>query len=442
MICTNPGTPHCTPLGLTFNPTNNRISEDGVHVYDDGMVGGPGNLTADGSHGYVYDAENRITCVLGQDALCTSTSATATRYFYDPQGRRVGKQQGNTLEEYVYDPQGHVISVHDGTGTVLRTEFYAGDRHVATNNSSGLFWNHADWLGTERARTDSSGARVQWCTDTPYGMNLACNPPDISPMHFTGKERDSESGLDNFGARYDASSLGRFMTADWAAKPTTVPYTVFGDPQTLNLYAYVSNNPLSRADVDGHCADHYKDGTCKVNVDAATGQTGAKAGKQLEGVLNKYDKAVNALNDKDKFNIKDSNGKVIGSMTGKEIEAVWNGTSFEVTNKSFNNGGAGGGTTGTWNGDSFSGRSQLTPGAVSAYANAASARNEAPDVGLNSLTFHELAHETHFGEALTNQYPVTPTLSWPRQQGTTSAGRRMSHAVGAPFDCSIPGGCQ
>jgi RHS repeat-associated protein len=260
---------------------------------------------------------------------------------------------------------------------------------------------------------------------------------------FTGKERDAESGLDNFGARYDASSLGRFMTPDWAAKPTTVPYALFGDPQTLNLYAYVRNNPVSRADLDGHCADHYKDGTCKVNVDSATGQAGAKAGKQLEGVLNKYDKAVNALNDKDKFNIKDSNGKVIGSMTGKEIKAVWNGTSFDVTNKSFNNGGAGGGTAGTWNGDSFKGTSELTPGAVSTYANAASARNEAQEVGLNSLTFHELAHETHFGEALTNQYPVTPTISWPREQGTSSAGRRMSEAVGATFDCSMTqGGCQ
>jgi hypothetical protein len=159
--------------------------------------------------------------------------------------------------------------------------------------------------------------------------------------------------------------------------------------------------------------------------------------------LNTYDKAVNALNDKDKFNIKDSNGKVIGSLTGKEIKAVWNGTSFEVTNKSFNNGGAGGGTAGTWNGDSFSGRSQLTPGAVSAYANAASARNEPMAVGLNTLTFHELGHETHFGEALTQQYPVTQTLSLPREAGTSSAGRRMSDAVAAPFDCSIPqGGCQ
>lgn len=70
---------------------------------------------------------------------------------------------------------------------------------------------------------------------------------------FTGKERDSESGLDMFGARYYGSSLGRFMTPDWAAKPTAVPYAYFGDPQSLNLYGYVGNNPLKRADPDGHC---------------------------------------------------------------------------------------------------------------------------------------------------------------------------------------------
>jgi RHS repeat-associated protein len=71
--------------------------------------------------------------------------------------------------------------------------------------------------------------------------------------HFTGKERDSESGLDNFGARYYGSSLGRFVTPDWAAKPVSVPYAEFGDPQSLNLYGYVRNNPLNRVDADGHC---------------------------------------------------------------------------------------------------------------------------------------------------------------------------------------------
>jgi murein DD-endopeptidase MepM/ murein hydrolase activator NlpD len=46
--------------------------------------------------------------------------------------------------------------------------------------------------------------------------------------------------------------MGRFMTPDWAARPTTVPYASFGDPQTLNLYSYVENSPLNRADADGH----------------------------------------------------------------------------------------------------------------------------------------------------------------------------------------------
>jgi len=71
--------------------------------------------------------------------------------------------------------------------------------------------------------------------------------------HFTGKERDTESGNDYFGARNYASSMGRFMSPDWAAKASPVPYATFGDPQSLNLYAYMRNNPLGGADPDGHC---------------------------------------------------------------------------------------------------------------------------------------------------------------------------------------------
>ena len=71
----------------------------------------------------------------------------------------------------------------------------------------------------------------------------------------TGKERDSESGLDEFGARYYGSSLGRFMTPDWATTPIDVPYADFGNPQSLNLYSYVKNNPTTTRDPDGHCCD-------------------------------------------------------------------------------------------------------------------------------------------------------------------------------------------
>ncbi|MDE3169526.1 MAG: RHS repeat-associated core domain-containing protein, partial [Acidobacteriota bacterium] len=52
-------------------------------------------------------------------------------------------------------------------------------------------------------------------------------------MHFTGKEHDTESGLDYFGARYDSSALGRFMSPDWSSQVEPVPYAKLGDPQSL-----------------------------------------------------------------------------------------------------------------------------------------------------------------------------------------------------------------
>jgi RHS repeat-associated protein len=70
--------------------------------------------------------------------------------------------------------------------------------------------------------------------------------------HFTGKERDAETGLDYFGARYFSAAQGRFTSPDWSENPRPIPYADLTDPQTLNLYGYVRNNPLSKADPDGH----------------------------------------------------------------------------------------------------------------------------------------------------------------------------------------------
>lgn len=90
---------------------------------------------------------------------------TAANYTYDAQGRRVAKWVGNEVsEEYVYDPQGNQTSAHYAVGTVFRMELYAGGvRHVATqalqNGNYNLYFHHTDWLGTERVRTNSSGAR-------------------------------------------------------------------------------------------------------------------------------------------------------------------------------------------------------------------------------------------------------------------------------------------
>jgi RHS repeat-associated protein len=73
-----------------------------------------------------------------------------------------------------------------------------------------------------------------------------------APWHgrkYIGKERDSESGLDDFGARYFGSTLGRFQTPDAFYKDSHV-----GDPQSWNEYAYARNNPLRYVDPTGENA--------------------------------------------------------------------------------------------------------------------------------------------------------------------------------------------
>jgi RHS repeat-associated protein len=64
---------------------------------------------------------------------------------------------------------------------------------------------------------------------------------------FTSKERDSESGLDNFRARYNSAQFGRLLSPD----PSGLSFADLSKPQSLNLYAYVRNNPLSFVDPTG-----------------------------------------------------------------------------------------------------------------------------------------------------------------------------------------------
>jgi RHS repeat-associated protein len=86
---------------------------------------------------------------------------------------------------------------------------------------------------------------------TPLGVSGSMYDSRIR-SRCTGKERDTESGLDYFGARYYASNMGRWMSPDWADKPEAVPYSSLDNPQSLNLYGYAQNNPLKIVDTDGH----------------------------------------------------------------------------------------------------------------------------------------------------------------------------------------------
>jgi len=88
--------------------------------------------------------------------------------------------------------------------------------------------------------------------DRPHATRTG-GPKQTRRHNFTGKERDAESGNDYFGARYYASTMGRFLSPDWSKNPQGVPYADYTNPQTLNLYSYMRNNPLSGTDPDGHC---------------------------------------------------------------------------------------------------------------------------------------------------------------------------------------------
>lgn len=88
-------------------------------------------------------------------------------------------------------------------------------------------------------------------------MPLCTAKFDACASRFTGKERDTESGNDYFEARYYSSSTGRFLSPDWSAKEEPIPYAKLDNPQSLNLYAYVLNIPLTSVDPDGHCCWDY-----------------------------------------------------------------------------------------------------------------------------------------------------------------------------------------
>ncbi len=111
---------------------------------------------------------------------------------------------------------------------------------------------HGDHLGSSRLLSNANGYPTWQGTYYPYGMEYTPptstdNTATVNNFKFTGKERDAESGLDYFGARYYANTMGRFMSID----PAPITARVLLLPQRFNRYSYVIGNPLSRIDVDG-----------------------------------------------------------------------------------------------------------------------------------------------------------------------------------------------
>jgi len=137
----------------------------------------------------------------------------------------------------------------------LKTEyvFFAGRRVARKDLPAGaVSYYFSDHLKTASVVTDATGTLLDESDYYPWGGELQFVNNLDNHYKFTGKERDSESGLDYFGARYYSNGLGRFVSADWSATPEAVPYADFGDPQSLNLFTYVRNIPTTKIDADGH----------------------------------------------------------------------------------------------------------------------------------------------------------------------------------------------
>jgi RHS repeat-associated protein len=163
-------------------------------------------------------------------------NATGTFYSKQIDGSTLAETDLGENPTAVYGPvRGQIYHRVDISGTTYSPHYYFHDFLRSTNlvvNSSNAIQQETDYY--------------------PYGGEIPIISGDSNRYRFTGKEHDAETGLDFFGARHYASTMGRFMTPDWAERPTAVPYAHYGNPQSLNLYTYVQNNPTTVGDPDGH----------------------------------------------------------------------------------------------------------------------------------------------------------------------------------------------
>ena len=246
---------------LSFSTTTNRITTSG-YSYDSA-----GNLTNDTLHTYTFDAENKILKV-----------DNTTAYVYDGEGQRVKKLVGENTR-FIYGIGGELVAEFNGSTGSLKKEYVYGSGMAATIEPIvGTKYTTSDTLGSPRVVTNSSGSVVSRHDYMPFGdeigsgvggrtTGMGYGAADGVRQKFTSKERDTETGLDYFVARYYSSSQGRFTSPDefsggprelfvlgsGDAKKQALPYADITQPQSLNKYSYVYNMPYPYSDPDGHC---------------------------------------------------------------------------------------------------------------------------------------------------------------------------------------------
>ncbi|MEO7144550.1 MAG: RHS repeat-associated core domain-containing protein [Bryobacteraceae bacterium] len=190
-----------------------------------------------GAFQLTYDAEERL---LTARASSTSTSIS---YAYDGTGQLVGKSiHGGSTTLYVHDAFGN-----------LAAEYSSGTPASAPCTTCYLIQDH---LGSTRMVTDGAGNVVGRHDYLPFGVEIPAGytgrtslwaAADTVDTRFTGQDRDTDTGLDRFPARYMGSAEGRFMVPDPIGSLAADP----ANPQSWNLYSYVRNNPLALIDPTG-----------------------------------------------------------------------------------------------------------------------------------------------------------------------------------------------
>ena len=253
-----------TTLPAQLAPSNNPVINVGNNRLDITTSGQTnvtydpaGNLTHDiNGHAYIYDGENKQTTYDGD----ASANGGAT-YYYDGDGKRVKKVVGGspmTSTVFVYDIQSQLVAE------------YSDSQQLTPGGTSYLT---EDTLGTPRVDTDASGNVKARHDYQPFGEELYAGTGsrtvpngyagDNINQKFTQKERDNETGLDYFLARYYSSTQGRFTGADsldpnferqqssdsQAAERRFRAFIL--EPGRWNKYSYVLNNPLEMIDSDG-----------------------------------------------------------------------------------------------------------------------------------------------------------------------------------------------
>jgi RHS repeat-associated protein len=193
-----------------------------------------GNVTSDGVHTYKYDAENRLIAF------------DNTTYTYDADGKRIAKAGGAT--SYWYNAGGQLLGTTDAAGQ-WTTLVFLGEMRLASNApGTSIRFFVDDQLGSTNVLVGQNGTVIDDLDYYPWGGQVPTSKKTSNnEFLFTGKERDAESGLDFFGARYYSSLMGRFLQAD----PVAFTGGRLLAPQSVNRYSYADGNPIAHVDPNG-----------------------------------------------------------------------------------------------------------------------------------------------------------------------------------------------